>query len=128
MVCNKILDFAQLFLDQLVECVTGNKKSEYVSYPYWIGLILARNEDGYNFSHGIIIPSPALSSKIISVAPFDGDNHITQRMENWVANAYIVESYDSEEEDDENDDEDNEEGIDDEEDANDEEDIEDEED
>lgn len=83
---------------------------------------MVRNEEGYNISHKIIIHIHTLSSKIISNAPYDGDKHITQRMENWIANPYTVESFNSAEEDDENDGEDNEEDVDDAEDAEDEED------
>ena len=77
-------------------------------------------DEGYIDNHGIIIPIPSFSSKIINVAPIDGEKHITQRMENLIANPCIVESSDSEEEDDEVDkkegDDDEEEDVDNEED------------
>ncbi|CAI9291256.1 unnamed protein product [Lactuca saligna] len=41
-VYNKKLEFAQLFLDQMVNCITGNKKPLNVPYPHWLGLILSR--------------------------------------------------------------------------------------
>ncbi|CAI9271293.1 unnamed protein product [Lactuca saligna] len=43
-VCNKRHDFSQLFLDQLIDCITGNKKPTYVLYTSWIGMILVRDE------------------------------------------------------------------------------------
>ncbi|CAI9302981.1 unnamed protein product [Lactuca saligna] len=46
-----------------------SRKSMYVPYPCFLGLILACDEDGYNIKHEHIIPIPAFSSKIIIVAP-----------------------------------------------------------
>lgn len=86
------------------------------------------NEEGNNTSHGIIIPIPDPSSKIINIYPSDADKHIAQIMANWIENPYIVESFGFEEENDENYDEDDVEGTDDEEDVDDEKDVEDEED
>ena len=113
MVYNKILDFSQLFLDQLIDCITENKKPTYVPYARWLRLILARDE-GYIDIHGIIIPIPVLSSKIINAAFIDGEKNIIQRMGNWIANLYTVESSNSEEEDnevDEHENGDDEEGV-----------------
>ncbi|CAI9299140.1 unnamed protein product [Lactuca saligna] len=106
----------------------------YVPYPCWLGLILAYDKESYNVNHVYIITIPALSTKIINAAPSNGDMHITQKMVNWIANTYTVESSESEEEDDEDEDKYNEEGdvdqegTNDEDEANDEEDVEDEED
>lgn len=77
---HKRLDFGQLFLDQLIECVSGNKKSTYVPYPHLLGLIWAHSEEGYNFNLGVIIPIVVLSSKITNIAPSNGDMHITHNM------------------------------------------------
>ncbi|CAI9290132.1 unnamed protein product [Lactuca saligna] len=71
---NTRLDFAQLFLHQ------------------------ARDE-GYYGNHGISIPIRGLSSKIINVAPTEDDLHIAVRMQKWIDKPYLVESFDSEEED-----------------------------
>ncbi|CAI9293507.1 unnamed protein product [Lactuca saligna] len=54
----KRLDFAQLFLDPVIDCIIGNKK--LAPYPCWLGLILARDE-GYFENHGISIPIHAFS-------------------------------------------------------------------
>ncbi|CAI9259831.1 unnamed protein product [Lactuca saligna] len=61
MTCNKRLDFAQIFFDQLVECITGSKKATYVPYPHCLAPILVRNGEGYNANHGVTIPIPVLS-------------------------------------------------------------------
>lgn len=86
MAYNKRLDFAQLFFNQLVKYVTRNKNSTYVPYPCWLGLFLARDEEGYNVNHGVIILIPALSSKIINACPYYRDMNLTKSMEKWVAN------------------------------------------
>lgn len=75
----------------MIDCITRNKKLAYVPYPRWLGIILARDE-GYIDNHGIIIPIPALSLKIINVAHIDGEKNITQIMANWMVNPYINES------------------------------------
>lgn len=76
-------------------------------------------------------PFQFLSLKIIIATPSKDDLHITQRMSNWIANPYSVESSDSEEEEDEDNDEEEDdngedaednEGVDEEEDTSDEED------
>ncbi|CAI9282313.1 unnamed protein product [Lactuca saligna] len=75
-------------------------------------------------SHGIIIPIPSLSSKIINVAPIQVNLPITMRMQKWIEKPYVVESYEFED-DDKNDKEDgneedgNKEGADEEEDTDD---------
>ncbi|CAI9289934.1 unnamed protein product [Lactuca saligna] len=68
-----ILDYAQLFLDQMIDCIIGNKKPMYVPYPHWHGLILSRKE-GFVEIHEIFIPIPALSSKIINVTASEDDS------------------------------------------------------
>ncbi|CAI9261561.1 unnamed protein product [Lactuca saligna] len=68
--------------EPLVMINLGGKKSSYVPYPRWLGLILDHNEEVYSISHGTIIPIHGLSSKIINAAPSDGDKHITQKMAN----------------------------------------------
>lgn len=57
----KNLDFDQLFFDQLVECINGNKSPTYVSYPQWLALLRARAGLSYNINHGECIPFPVLS-------------------------------------------------------------------
>ncbi|CAI9276880.1 unnamed protein product [Lactuca saligna] len=101
MACNKRLDFAQLFFDQLVECITGNKTPSYVLYPHRLVLILACTEKCYNLNHRISINLPALSSKIINASPIKGFEYLTQPMEDWLANPFAVESSDSDKENDE---------------------------
>ncbi|CAI9290140.1 unnamed protein product [Lactuca saligna] len=61
-----------------------------------LGLNLSHKQ-GYVESHGIIIPIPTLSSKIINVAPSIDDLCITARIRKWIENPYVVESLDSEE-------------------------------
>ncbi|CAI9296762.1 unnamed protein product [Lactuca saligna] len=100
----------------MVDCITRNMKPLNVPYPRWRGLILSRKE-GCVEIHGIIIPIPALSSKIINVAPSQDDLPITARMKKWIENPYMVESSDSKE-DNYNDDASNEEDSDDEDDNN----------
>ncbi|CAI9275846.1 unnamed protein product [Lactuca saligna] len=56
-----------------------HKQLMNVPYPCWLRLILSR-EVGSVESHGIIIQIPALSSKIINVAPSERDMPITTRM------------------------------------------------
>lgn len=46
------------------------------------------------------MPLLDLLSKIMNVDPSDGDMHLNQSMENWVANPYVVETSYSKEEDD----------------------------
>lgn len=92
----------------MIDCITGNKKPSYVPCPCWLGLILSRDE-GYIENHGISIPIPTLSSRIINTDPSDDDLHITKIMKKWIAKPYVVESYEFEEEDDEDVDE---EGVD----------------
>lgn len=101
MSCNKSLDFTQLFFDQLVECFTRNKKPTYVPCPRWIALIMAQARVGYIVNHGVSMPIPVLSSKIINVDTSDGDMHLTQSKESWDGNLYVIETLDSKEEDDE---------------------------
>lgn len=122
MACNKRLYFSQLFFDQLVESIIGNKKLTYFPYPRFLALIMACTGEGYNVNHGVSIPLPVLSSKIINARTNDGDMHLTQSMKNWVVNRYVVETYDSKEEDDEGNNENGKVDVDGEEDANDEED------
>ncbi|KAL7586034.1 hypothetical protein Lser_V15G42258 [Lactuca serriola] len=101
-VYNKRLDFAQLFLDQMIDSIIANKKPLHVPYPRWLGMILSQDE-GYVKNHGIFIPIPAFSLKMINVVPSQGDFPITMRMQKWIEKPCVVESLDSEE-DDENDD------------------------
>ena len=82
MAYNKRLDFAQLFFDQLFAYVVANNKPTYVHCPRWIELILACTREGNNVNHGVSIPVPILSSKIVNVVPTDGDMHLSQSMEN----------------------------------------------
>lgn len=89
----------------MIDFITGNKKPMYLPYPFWIRLILAYDE-GYFENHGISIPIPSLSSKIINSAPAEDDLHITIRMQKWIDKAYMVESSDSKEEDDDEEDND----------------------
>lgn len=58
---DKDLNFAQLFFDQLVECISGNKRPIYVPCPCWIALILAHGGIGYNINHMVPIPYLILS-------------------------------------------------------------------
>lgn len=95
-VYNKKLNFAKLFLDQMIHYFTRNKKRLNAPYQCWLGLILSCKE-GYIESHGIIIPIPALSSKIINVAPSQNDLQITVRMQKWIEKPYVVDSSDHEE-------------------------------
>ncbi|CAI9282871.1 unnamed protein product [Lactuca saligna] len=65
-----MLFFAQLFLDQVIDCIFGNKTPTYVPYTCWLGLILSRKE-GYVESPGIIIQIHCLSIRIINVTPLE---------------------------------------------------------
>ncbi|CAI9302501.1 unnamed protein product [Lactuca saligna] len=93
---NKRLDFAQLFIDQVISYIIGNKKPVNVPYPCWLILILSHKE-GYVEIHGIIIPIPTLSLKITNATPYEGEFPITMRMQKWIEKPYVVESFDSEE-------------------------------
>ncbi|KAL7603496.1 hypothetical protein Lser_V15G16679 [Lactuca serriola] len=95
----------------MIDCISRNKRPLHVPYLRWFGLILSR-EEGYVESHGIIIPIPALSSKIVNDAPSKDDFPITAWMQKWIENPYAIESSYSEEDND-NDDADDEEDNDD---------------
>lgn len=82
----------------MIECCSGNKTPMHVPYPCRLGLTLSR-EEGYVKSHGIFIPIPALSSKIINVVPSIDDLSITARIRKQIENPYVVESSDSKEDD-----------------------------
>lgn len=106
MAYNKMLGFGQLVFDQLVKCITGNKKTTYVPYPRWFALIMDCTGVGYNVNYGVSIPIHGLSSKIINAGSNDGDMHLTQNMVNWVENLYVIETSNSKELDDERNNED----------------------
>ncbi|CAI9281127.1 unnamed protein product [Lactuca saligna] len=73
-----------------------------VTYPYWLGSILAR-EEGYTKNHGLTIPIPTLSLKIINVPMSEDYLHITLRIQKSIHKPDVVESSNSIEEDDEDD-------------------------
>ncbi|CAI9279422.1 unnamed protein product [Lactuca saligna] len=97
----------------MIDGITGNKKPVYVPYPRWFGLMLY-HEEGNVGSHGIIIPIAALSSKIIYVTPPEDVFLITKKMKKLIEKPYVVEFFDSQEDNDENSDEEdpNDEGAD----------------
>lgn len=78
-VYNKKLDFSQIFLDQVIECISGNKRLVHVPYPRWFGLILS-HEEGYVEIHGIVVPIIDLSSKFINTTPTKDDLPTSARM------------------------------------------------
>ncbi|CAI9269977.1 unnamed protein product [Lactuca saligna] len=62
-----------------------------VPYPRWLGLFLYQKE-GYVESHGIIIPIPVLSSKIIYAALLKDHLPFPTRMQMWTEKPYVIES------------------------------------
>ncbi|CAI9286295.1 unnamed protein product [Lactuca saligna] len=125
MVCNKRLDFAQLFLDQLIDCITRKKKPSYVLDPRWLGLILAHDEC-YIDNHGSsfqFFPCLQRSSTLLLLME---KNILLKKWQNrWsiptLLNPLILKKRDNEADEEENDDDeqgaDEEEYVDDEEDG-----------
>ncbi|CAH1432076.1 unnamed protein product [Lactuca virosa] len=94
---HKDLDFAQLFFDHLVECISGNNRPTYLSYPRWIALLFAHAGMGYDINHKASILTPTLSSKIIKVGSTEGDIHLFQRMLLWIEHPYTIDDEDEDE-------------------------------
>ncbi|CAI9300708.1 unnamed protein product [Lactuca saligna] len=68
----------------MVNCITENKKPMNVTYPRWLGRIFSRKE-GYVNIHGINIPIPTLSTKIINAGPSkedDGNDDASNKEDN----------------------------------------------
>ncbi|CAI9299322.1 unnamed protein product [Lactuca saligna] len=78
MTCKKGLVVPQLFFDQLVECITGNKRPTYVPYPLRLALIMTPTKEGYNVNHIVSIELPFLSSKTINAKSIKEDTHLDE--------------------------------------------------
>ncbi|KAL4572865.1 hypothetical protein LXL04_019653 [Taraxacum kok-saghyz] len=89
MVVNRQLDFAGLIFDHLVETINGKQRPPYVTFPRWIDLCLQHLGIGYVGAPEDEIKFATMSSRLINVAPQDGDPHLTNNMLAWSADPYF---------------------------------------
>ncbi|CAI9289697.1 unnamed protein product [Lactuca saligna] len=95
------------FVNSRIKDFINYVKSCHLRYAFCnFPVLFYHKQVWYIDNHGIIIPIHSLSSNIINVAAVDGENNITQRMDNWIPSPYTVEYSDSKEDNNDADEED----------------------
>ncbi|CAI9280999.1 unnamed protein product [Lactuca saligna] len=90
---NKRLDYGAFFFDQLVQLLHANVRADHVPFPRWIALVLDKFfTKAYYFHSGNPIQCPRMSVRMYQDDPLANDIGISDQIQEWIANPYIIPS------------------------------------